>query len=58
MSSRLVGSFSGHSFRVFIIRPRAEGQVDVYAETGIPVTYGSANNAIALFRLWLSLIHI
>ncbi|MDI9533341.1 MAG: glycosyltransferase [Bacteroidota bacterium] len=52
LSSRLVGSFSGHSFRVFIIRPRAEGQVDVYAETGIPVTYGSANNAIALFRLW------
>ena len=52
LSSRLVGSFSGHSFRVFVIRPRAEDQLDVYEGTDIPVTCGSGSNSVALFRLW------
>jgi len=53
LSSRLLDSFDGYSFRVFVIRPRKEGQPDVYEGTGVPVSYGARSNLAALFRLWL-----
>jgi len=52
LSSRLLTSFSGYSFRVFVIRPGAEGQINVYEGADVPVCYGSRNNLIAMFRLW------
>jgi glycosyltransferase involved in cell wall biosynthesis len=52
LSSRLLHSFGGYTFRVFVIRPREEGRTDVYEGTDVAITYGSANNLIALFKLW------
>lgn len=52
LSSRLLPSFSGYIFRVFVIRPVTEGQVDVYEGADVPVSYGSRNNLHAMFRLW------
>lgn len=53
LSSRLLDSFDGYSFRVFVIRPRKDGQPDVYEGTGVPVSYGARSNLAALFRLWI-----
>jgi glycosyltransferase involved in cell wall biosynthesis len=52
LSSRLLSSFSGYLFRVFVIRPAAEGQINVYEGADVPVCYGSRNNLHAMFRLW------
>ena len=52
LSSRLLPSFSGYAFRVFVIRPVTEGQVNVYEGADVPVCYGSRNNLNAMFRLW------
>ncbi len=52
LSSRLLTSFRGYNFRVFVIRPGAEGQINVYEGADVPVCYGSRNNLSAMFRLW------
>ena len=52
LSSRLLPSFSGFDFRVFVIRPPAKGRENVYEGLGVPVQYGSRNNLSALCRLW------
>jgi glycosyltransferase involved in cell wall biosynthesis len=52
LSSRLLPSFSGYTFRVFVVRPVTEGQVNVYEGADVPVCYGSRNNLHAMFRLW------
>lgn len=52
LSSRLLPSFSGYDFRVFVIRPPVKGRENVYEGLGVPVQYGSRNNLFALFSLW------
>ncbi len=52
LSSRLLPSFSGYDFRVFVIRPPAEERENVYTGAVVPVQYGSLNNLTALCRLW------
>lgn len=52
LSSRLLTSFSGYTFRVFVIRPVTEGGINVYEGTDVSVNYGSRNNLYAMFRLW------
>ncbi|MBE0674532.1 MAG: glycosyltransferase family 4 protein [Bacteroidales bacterium] len=52
LSSRLLTSFTGYIFRVFVIRPVTEGRINVYEGADVPVSYGSRNNLYAMFRLW------
>lgn len=41
-----------HSFQAFVVRPPVEGQANVYQGKEIAVSYGSAKNRIALWKLW------
>lgn len=52
LSSRLLPSFSGYDFRVFVIRPPAKERQNVYEGAGVPVQYGSSNNLSALCKLF------
>ncbi|MDF1559929.1 MAG: glycosyltransferase family 4 protein [Bacteroidales bacterium] len=52
LSSRLLTSFTGYLFRVFVVRPVTEGRINVYEGAVVPVSYGSCNNLRAMFRLW------
>jgi glycosyltransferase involved in cell wall biosynthesis len=50
--SEIVRSLPACDFKAFVIRPLLKGVPDVYAGTGVERTYGSANNLIAVIRLW------
>ncbi len=50
--SRILPSFSGNTFRVFVVRPPAEETINVYEGSDVQVTYGSRSNPVALFILW------
>lgn len=52
LCSRILHSFSGYTFRVFVIRPPAQGIINVYEGSDVPVTFGSRNNMAALVMLW------
>lgn len=52
LSSRLLPSFSGYEFRVFVIRPPGEERDNVYKGAAVPVQYGSPDNLSALCKLW------
>jgi glycosyltransferase involved in cell wall biosynthesis len=48
----IISSLDGERRSVFVIRPPVAGKFNVYDGVPVSVTYGSANNLVAAYRLW------
>ncbi len=48
----IIRMFPDAGFSVFVIRPPVRGDINVYEQSVINVTYGSANNFISAWKLW------
>lgn len=48
----IISGLPDHEFSVFVIRPPANGEINVYKDSPVKITYGSANNFTAALRLW------
>lgn len=48
----IIRGLPDHEFSVFVIRPPAGGEINVYKDSQVKITYGSANNFTAALRLW------
>lgn len=49
----IISSLHDEHFSVFVIRPPKAGAYNVYDGMPLSITYGSGNNLVAAFRLWL-----